>query len=187
MPLRKLVKTMDNSPAQIWIMRGCFVALCLLIMFFHLLPLDSVPRRWAPPDLLIAFVFAWALRRPDYVPILGIAAVMLMADLMFQRPPGLLAMLVLIGTEYLRLRFAGLKDASFAGEWIAVCIVLVAIMVTNRLVLALLAVQQAPLGLTLMQLIMTIIIYPVVVLITQSIFGVRTPAPSDGDAKAARA
>ncbi len=178
---------MDNSPTQLWIMRVCFLGLSLLIMFFHLLPLDSVPRRWAPPDLLIAFVFAWALRRPDYVPILSIAGVMLMADLMFQRPPGLLALLVLMGTEYLQLRFAGLKDASFAGEWIAVCIVLVAIMVANRLVLALLAVQQAPLGLTLMQLIMTISIYPLVVLITQSVFGVRTLAPSDSEARATRA
>lgn len=178
---------MDNSPTQLWIMRGCFLGLGLLILFFHLLPLDSVPRRWAPPDLLIAFVFAWALRRPDYVPILSIALVMLMADLMFQRPPGLLALLVLIGTEYLRLRFAGLKDASFAGEWIAVCIVLVAILVTNRLVLSILAVQQAPLGLTLMQLIMTIIVYPLVVLITQLVFGVRALTPSDSEAKAARA
>ena len=178
---------MVNSPAHIWIMRSCFIALCLLIMFFHLLPLDSVPHRWAPPDLLIAFIFAWALRRPDYVPILSIAAVMLIADLMFQRPPGLLALLVLIGTEYLRLRFAGLKDASFAGEWIAVCIVLLAITLANRLVLSILAVGQAPLGLTLMQMLMTIIIYPLVVLITQSLFGVRTLAPSDSDAKAARA
>lgn len=178
---------MDNSPAQLWIMRGGFLGLSLLIMFFHLLPLDSVPRRWAPPDLLIVFLFAWALRRPDYVPILSIAAVMLMADLMFQRPPGLLALLVLMGTEYLRLRFAGLKDASFAGEWIAVCIVLVAIMVANRLVLSLLAVQQAPLGLTLIQMLMTITVYPLVVLLTQSVFGVRTLAPSDSEAKAARA
>lgn len=179
--------TMVNSSTHTWFFRGCFLGLCLLIMFFHLLPLDSIPRRWAPPDLLIAFVFAWALRRPDYVPILSIAAVMLTADLMFQRPPGLLALLVLIGTEYLRLRFAGLKDASFAGEWIAVCIVLVAITLANRLVLSVLAVQQAPLGLTLMQMLMTIIVYPLVVLITQSVFGVRTPAPTDSDSKVARA
>ncbi|MFT5615516.1 MAG: rod shape-determining protein MreD [Granulosicoccus sp.] len=184
---RRLAATMDRSTSHTWIMRGCFLALALLIMFFHLLPLDTIPRRWAPPDLLIAFVFAWALRRPDFVPILSIAAVMLMADLMFQRPPGLLALLVLMGTEYLRLRFAGLRDASFAGEWIAVCIVLVAIVVANRLVLAVLAVQQAALGLSLMQMLMTIAVYPLVVLITQSVFGVRTLAPSDTDARTVRA
>ncbi|MBL4768601.1 MAG: rod shape-determining protein MreD [Rhodobacteraceae bacterium] len=178
---------MDKPTSQTWIMRVWFLALAMLIMFFHLLPLDTLPRRWAPPDLLIAFVFAWALRRPDFVPVLSIAAVMLMADLMFQRPPGLLALLVLLGTENLRLRFAGLRDASFAGEWISVCIVLVAITVANRLVLALLAVQQAPLGLSLMQMLMTIAVYPLVVFITQSLFGVRTLAPSDADARAARA
>lgn len=178
---------MGRSTSYLWIMRGWFLGLALLIMFFHLLPLDTIPRRWAPPDLLIAFIFAWSLRRPDYVPILSIAAVMLMADLMFQRPPGLLALLVLMGTENLRLRFAALRDASFVGEWISVCIVLVAITVANRLVLALLAVQQAPLGLSLMQMLMTIAVYPLVVLITQSVFGVRVLAPLDSDTRVVRA
>ena len=177
---------MSSAGSRLWIMRGWFLVLATLLMFFHLLPLDTVPRRWAGPDLLIAFVFAWGLRRPDFVPILSIAAVMLMADLMFQRPPGLLALLVLMGTENLRLRFAGLRDASFAGEWIAVCIVLVAITLANRLVLAILAVQQAPLGLTLMQMLMTLAIYPLVVLVTQSLFGVRVLTPSDADARVSR-
>lgn len=167
-------------------MRGWFLALALLILFVHLLPLDTTARRWAGPDMLIAFVFAWALRRPEYVPILSIAGVMLMADLMLQRPPGLLALLVLGGTEYLRLRLAGLKDASFAGEWFAVCIVLVGVTVLNRSILTLLAVQQASLGLSLMQMLMTIAIYPLAVLLTQSVFQVRSPAPSDTDTRMAR-
>lgn len=177
---------MGRSGSHLWLMRGWFLLLATLIMFFHLLPLNTAPRAWAGPDLLIAFVFAWGLRRPDFVPILSIAAIMLMADLMFQRPPGLLALLVLMGAENLRLRFAGLREASFAGEWIAVCIVLIAITVANRMVLAILAVQQAPLGLTLMQMLMTIAVYPLVVLLTQSVFGVRMLTPSDVDAKVTR-
>ena len=69
-------------------MRAAFVGISLLIMFFHLLPLETTPRRWAAPDLLVCLCFAWALRRPDYVPALAVAGVMLLADLMFQRPPG---------------------------------------------------------------------------------------------------
>ena len=41
------------------------------------------------PDLLIAFAFAWSLRRPEYVPSLLLALLFLLADLLLQRPPGL--------------------------------------------------------------------------------------------------
>ena len=175
------------SPSRLWLMRAAFLGLAFLIMFFHLIPLDTVPRRWAPPDLLIAFSFAWCLRRPDFAPALSIAGVMLMADLLFQRPPGLMALLVVLGSEYLKTRAGGLREASFVGEWLAVCLTLLAITVLNRLVLGLLAVEQAQLSLSLIQMVMTMVAYPPVVLVTQSLMGVRKPAPSDADALGGRA
>ncbi|MFK7752609.1 MAG: rod shape-determining protein MreD [Sedimentitalea sp.] len=178
---------MDRSPAHLWFMRAGFVALAFVIMFFHLIPLDTVPRRWAPPDLLVAFAFAWALRRPDYVPALSIAGVMLMADLMFQRPPGLMAMLVLLGAEYLKNRSAGLSEASFAGEWVAVNLALVGITVLNRVTLTVLAVDQAPLALSVIQMLATMAVYPIVVIITQTLMNVRKLAPGDSDALGGRA
>lgn len=179
---------MDNlSRTRLWLMRAAFVGLSVLVMFFHLLPLDTVPRRWAPPDLLVAFAFAWALRRPDYAPALSVAVVMLAADLMFQRPPGLMALLVVAGSEYLKNRAAALREASFAGEWLAVCLTLSAITLLNRLVLTVLAVDQAQLSLSLIQMVLTMLAYPLVVLATQSLMGVRKPAPGDADALGARA
>ena len=50
-----------------WPMRLAFVALALVVVFFHLLPLETVPRQWAPPDVLLAFTFAWVLRRPPHM------------------------------------------------------------------------------------------------------------------------
>ena len=176
----------ELSTSRLWLMRAGFVALALVIMFFHLLPLDTVPRRWAPPDLLIAFAFAWCLRRPDYVPPVILALVMLMGDLMLQRPPGLLAMLLVLGCEYLKNQTAGLRGASFLGEWVAVGMVLVGITVLNRLTLGLVAVQPAPLGLSLIQMVLTIAVYPVVVAVTQSLLGVRKLAPGDAVALNAR-
>ncbi len=177
----------ELSNSRTWMMRLGFIALGTVIIFFHLLPLNTAPPRWAPPDVLIASAFAWSLRRPDYVPIVSLAAVMLMADLMYQRPPGLMAALVVLGCEYLKTRFGRLSDASFAGEWAAVCIVVVAITILNRMILILLGVDVAPLGLTLLQMIMTLAVYPVVVLVTQSVLGVRKLAPSDADALGTRA
>ena len=169
---------MDNlSATRLWIMRAAFVALALVILFFHLLPLDTLPRRWAPPDLLIASVFAWTLRRPEFVPPLSIAVVMLVADLMLQRQQPRRALLVLLGSEYLKNRAPGLREAGFAREWAAVAIVVLAVTLLNRLVLAVLLVPQAPLGPSLIQMVATIAAYPLVALITQTVLGVRRPAP----------
>lgn len=177
----------ELSASRVWVMRIAFLGLALLILFFHLIPLDTVPRRWAPPDLLVAFAFAWCLRRPDYAPVLSITAVMLAADFMLQRPPGLYALLVVWGSEYLKGRSAVSGETSFPGEWATVGLVLVAITLINRVVLAILAVEQAQLSLSIVQLILTIIAYPLVVLVTQSVMGVRKLAPSDADALGARA
>lgn len=164
------------APSHLWAMRILYILLCMGVIVTHLLPLDTTPRIWAPPDLLLAFTFAWALRRPDYVPILSIAGVFLMADLLFQRPPGLMAGLVVVGTEYLRIRFGALHKSSFVGEWLAVCVVIVAIVVLYRLSLAIVAVNLAPLGPTLIQAVLTILVYPLAVVASQSLLGVRKQA-----------
>lgn len=170
----------NSPPARLWLMRLGYFALALLIVFFHLLPLDTLPRHWAPPDLLLAFTLAWSLRRPEYVPALSIAVVMLMADLLFQRPPGLLALLVVLGSEHLKSRAAGLSEAGFVLEWVTVSVVVVAITFANRLVLGLLTVQQAPLALAMIQMAMTVVAYPLVVVVTHLIMRVRRPVPRDG-------
>jgi hypothetical protein len=53
---------------------------------------------------MLALTFAWVLRRPEFVPPLLIAAMILLGDLMFHRPPGLWAALVLVTAETLRVR-----------------------------------------------------------------------------------
>lgn len=176
----------ERSLSHLWLMRAGFVSLAFLIVFFHLIPLDTVPRRWAPPDLLLGFTLAWVMRRPDYAPALSVALVMLMADLMFQRPPGLLAVLVVLGSEYLKTHSASLGETGFLGEWALVCIVIVAITVLNRLILSILLVAQPSLGLSLTQMLLTIVVYPLVVLITQSVMGVRKPALNDSGAYGGR-
>ena len=171
---------------SIWWKRGLYLLLALAILFWNLLPLSTLPPSWAGPDLLIALTFAWALRRPEFVPVLLIAFVAFLADLLLQRPPGLMAFLVVLGAEQLKTRAIGLRDASFAGEWAAAGLVVIAVFLLNRVTLALFVVDQAPLGLMLIQMIATILIYPVVVLISHLFLGVRKLAPGDDDAIGAR-
>ncbi len=171
---------MDRSPSHLWIKRSLYVVLALLILFLHLLPLDTRPDRLPFPDLLIALTYAWVLRRPEYVPVLTIALVMLMADLLLQRPPGLLAALVVMGASYLRSAAFGMRDAGFISEWTTVGAVITAVFVINRVILAILSVEQAALGPVVIQVVLTIAIYPVIVLLSQSAFGVRRKSVADG-------
>ncbi len=176
-----------DSPTHIWLMRGLFAGLSALVIMLHLLPLSTLPARWAPPDLMLAFTCAWVLRRPDYAPLILVAAVFFMADLLLQRPPGLLAALVVIGCNYLETRAAALKEASFIGEWLAVCLTITAITVTNRVVLMVLAVDQAQLSLTLIQMLLTMVFYPIAAGVTHYGLRVRKLAPGDAEIAGGRA
>ena len=138
------------------------------LIFLHLLPLETLPRGWAGPDVMLALTFAWLLRRPDYVPPLLIAAVFLLADLLFQRPPGLWAALVLLGNQALRAREPVLRDLTFAVEWLSVATTLFVMMLGYRVILALMMVDQAPLGLSLMQVIATLLVYPLVAIVSKA-------------------
>ena len=68
----------------------------------------------------------------------------------------------------------------------SVATTLVVITLGYRVILAVLMVDQAPLGLSLMQMIMTLLIYPVVVMLSQTLLGVRKLAPGDIDALGGR-
>lgn len=176
----------STSPARIWTMRAAYPALALLIMFFHLLPLDTEPRHWAPPDLLLLLAMSWSLRRPDFVPALSIALVMLLADLLFQHPPGLMALLTVLGCGFLKARAQPHRESTFASEWLTVALVLTAIATLNRLVLALFGVAQAPVSLTVIQIVMTILAYPLAVWVSQSILGVRKLSPAEAETLVSR-
>ncbi|SMC50852.1 MULTISPECIES: rod shape-determining protein MreD [Primorskyibacter] len=171
----------EQSLSRVWTMRAAYIALCLVVIFFHLLPLETAPRRWAAPDLMVALSLAWAIRRPEYVPAVSIAGVMLLADLMFQRPPGLWAALMVITVEWLKRRQRRQRDASFAMEWLTVVSALTVATLANRL--ALLSVMYAPgsLYLALMQLAMTAMAYPFVVMVSRFLFGVRHASPGEVD------
>ncbi|WP_170784820.1 rod shape-determining protein MreD [Ruegeria lacuscaerulensis] len=177
---------MDSQTSQLWAKRGLYLFLALLILFFHLLPLNARPDRWPFPDLIIALTFAWVLRRPEFVPIPLIAVVMLLADLLLQRPPGLLAALVVMGASYLRNAAPGLRDAGFMGEWTSAAVVITAVFALNRVILAILSVQQAALGPVVIQVVLTIAVYPLIVLLSQSGFGVRRVSTSESGAVGAR-
>jgi len=159
--------------SQGWTMRLGYLALAVLIVFAQLVPLQTTPRGWAAPDLILCVTFAWALRRPEYVPALAIALAMVFADLILHRPPGLIALLTVIAAEYLKGQIVQVHNEGFLTEMFLVAIAVVFVMIGSRIILALLVLPRPPLGLLVQQAALTIVVYPAIVLVSVLIFRVR--------------
>lgn len=178
---------MNETPTtQIWVGRMVFIGLAMIIIFGQLLPLDTRPSVWAPPNWLLAITLTWVVRRPDYAPVFVVAGIFLLTDLLFQRPPGLWTALVVVLTEILRARTASMRDLPLLLEWGTVAMGIVAITLTYRAVVMVVMLPQQPFALTLIEMVMTIVFFPVVVLIAQFVFGVGRPALGQTDSRGHR-
>ena len=173
---------MADAPAgKLLTGRSIFVGLLLAVLFIQLLPLDTLPRRWPWPDFMLVITLVWVARRPDLAPFWAIAAIFLLADLLLQRPPGLWAALVVIFTEALRKRAGNIRNMPIGLEWGTVIVGIIGATLVFRLVQSAVFLPQTPLGLTLIQMAMTILFYPLVVMLAHLIFGVSRPAPGQVD------
>ena len=165
-----------------WAARIAYLVLAFVLLAAPLLPLNTVPRSYGAPDILLAVTAAWAARRPDTLPALVVAGVFLLADFLFQRPPGLYAALVLMMTESLRRRSTRLRKGAFVTEWMTVSVWVAAVGLANHLILALLMIPQAAIRYTLVQITLTIALYPIVAGVAHVALGLRRPAQGEVDA-----
>lgn len=162
--------------------RALYLGLALVVMFLRLLPVTPMSHGIPGPDLVLALTLAWVLRRPDYVPAWLIVGVFLLEDVMYWQPIGLWTLVVLVGTEFLRAREEATRDLNFLFEMALVAGVMAAMLVVNRTVLGLAVVDQPPLGLELLRLLMTLAAYPFVVALSALGFGLRRAALGELDA-----
>ncbi|MFD1912882.1 rod shape-determining protein MreD [Halodurantibacterium flavum] len=176
----------DPLVARRWSYRGLYLLLALTVFFFKLLPVTPMPRGVPGPDLMLCLTFVWVLRRPDFLPALFIAAVYLLEDLLFLRPPGLWAVIVLLACEFLRGRVILMREMSFLMEWALVALVLIGMLVLNRTVLAIAVVPQVGLGPAVAQVVLTALAYPLVVAASTRLLGVRRPVSGTIDSMGAR-
>ncbi|MBB1499300.1 rod shape-determining protein MreD [Paracoccus sp. MC1862] len=139
----------------------------LALIVVALLPLAPGRIGWPGPDWLLALTFAWVLRRPEQVPVLAIAAVMLIADILTLQPPGLGAALAVMATEVARQRQQRWRDQGFLVEWLRVAMLMGLMVLAERVIRTVFLVPPtlAPLpppGQDVLRLIATIGAYPLV-------------------------
>lgn len=173
---------MAEAPnSQIWMGRAIFVVLCLGLVFVQLLPLDARPETLPWPDLLLLITLVWVARRPDFAPVFVIGLVFFLTDLLFLRPPGLWTALVLLASEAIRSRALRLRSAPIVVEWGTIATAIIIVTLTYRMILITALTETPPLGLTLLQMIMTLLAYPIVALMAHFLFRVSRPAPGAVD------
>ena len=168
-----------TSVRHVWTYRAVFLLLCAILILARLLPLGLGESGIPGPDLLLALTFAWLLRQPAVVPLAMIVGVFLLADLLFQRPPGLWTALAVVATESLRRRRLQMTEFPFLVEWGAITGAVAFMVLAERVALLLLFVDPPSLGLSLAHGIVTIAIYPLVVAVSKFVFGLRKLGPAD--------
>jgi rod shape-determining protein MreD len=189
----------DPASREIWLHRALFLAIALFLLFWRLLPLP-VPmlsdcgdaaslcraRVWLwrlpGPDLLLCVIFAWTMRRPDYLPALLIAAVVLLDDFILMRPPGLWTALVLIASEFVRGRVALTRELNFAVEWLLVAGLMLAMLLVYRTIFAVSLLPQTGFGYAMIQLVWSILCYPAVVFVSRFVLDLHKPGMGEIDA-----
>ena len=171
----------EAVPANVWLYRGLFLAVALGLLFLRLLPLGSLAGDWPGPDLLLCLIFAWATRRPDFLPVWLLAGVVLLEDIMLMRPPGLWTALVIVAVEFVRNRVALTRELAFLAEWAMIAGLMVACLLSYRLVFTLSFLPQPGFGFALMQTLWSILCYPLVVGASRIAFDVRKPSTGEVD------
>ncbi|WOI56254.1 rod shape-determining protein MreD [Palleronia sp. LCG004] len=169
----------DPLTLRRWTYRAGFLAVSACVIFIHILPFHISADALPAPDLLVLLAFAWVLRKPAYVPVLLVAGVILVSDILFMRPLGLWTALVLLGLEFLRVRRNVSAELPFLVEWMMVTAVLFALTILNGLVLALFAVPRPPLTAILVHVFITAACYPAVVAFSAFVMGVRSAGPAE--------
>ena len=171
----------DPARASLWLHRAGIVLGALALIFLKLLPIGSTAGDWPGPDLMLCLIFAMVVRRPDYLPIWLVLIVVLLEDLLLLRPPGLWAALVVLASEFVRSRAALTRELTFWVEWMLVAGVMVGLLVAYRVAFAITFLPQAGFGFAMMQVLWSILCYPLVVGVLRISLDLRKPATGEVD------
>ena len=171
----------DRAISGAWAYRMLYLALATGLLVLSLTPIPPLWHSLPPPDILACLTCAWVLRRPEYLPPLLVAAVVLLADFLQQRPPGLWAAIMVVLVVALSGRVARVRELPFASEWLLVAIALLVAVLVNRVALYLVLGANVPIGAVLLQYSFTLAAYPVVVLLSNVVFRVQKLPPGSDE------
>ena len=133
----------------------------LLIIFFQILPLQTTPQTWSGPNVLLVFFAAIVTKRPEFTSSFLIAFIFLIEDFFLMRPPGLMSSLTVLGFFFLKRKFQNQEVNSFVFGWSSVATCLTLILLIYYFISVLLFIPSAGFRLTLIEIIVTLALYPI--------------------------
>ena len=132
----------------------------LLIIFFQILPLQTTPQTWSGPNVLLVFFAAIVTKRPEFTSSFLIAFIFLIEDFFLMRPPGLMSSLTVLGFYFLKRKFQHQEESPVLFGWGSVATCLILILLLFYFISVLLFIPSAGFRLTLMEIIVTLALYP---------------------------
>ena len=133
----------------------------LLIIFFQILPLQTTPQAWSGPNVLLVFFAAIVTKRPEFTSSVLVASIFLIEDFFLMRPPGLMSSLTVLGFYFLKRKFKYQEGNSLIFGWGIVTTCLTIILLLYYFISILLFIPSAGFRLTLMEIVVTLALYPV--------------------------
>ena len=98
------------------------------------------------------------------------------------RPPGLWTAIVLVASESIRSRVALTRELNFAVEWLLVSAMMFGMLVLYRVAHGLVLMPQPAFGFAIVQVIWSILCYPIVVFLSRVVLDLYKPAMGEIDA-----
>ena len=133
----------------------------LLIIFFQILPLQTTPQAWSGPNVLLVFFAAIVIKRPEFTSSFLVASIFLIEDFFLMRPPGLMSSLTVLGFYFLKRKIQYQEGNSLLFGWGSATACLTIILLLYYFISILLFIPSAGFRLTLMELIVTLALYPI--------------------------
>jgi len=165
--------------AQIWLGRLFYLGSMLVLIFLSLVPVGFQPSRGAGPDLAFGLTAAVMFRRPDMLPVLLVAGIFLLMDMLGQRPPGLWAAIMVLAFEFTRLQEYRFRELSFLLEWMFVGAILLIALLAERVVLMLSMVPQVGFAQVALNYLISVVFYPLVVGFCVFVLRIRKLSPQE--------
>lgn len=154
---------MNPSGLRHWLDMALFVLVGFVAIGLAIIPMGLAANSVASPDIMFAVFVAWVIRQPSTAPVILIVFLAVLADALMMRPIGLWAMMLLIGTEALRLTERPFREIPFLLEWLYVGVLFVLLSVLQNLILFVSFSTMYAFADVFGHVVRTIAIYPLVV------------------------
>ena len=124
-------------------------------------------------DLIYFITVAWLFLKPSHLPVILILFVHIISEILLLMPLGLWSALSLMGYEFLRWRSLSQGRLKLGQELLLINIVLILLTFVQIGIEFIFKIKSPPIGMILLQLTFSLLIYPIVIFVLHSILRVR--------------